>query len=95
MDPCPGITVMGSRGGDEGGVRADGAEEMGAASDTLTVNDQTQAAAVNTEKRLAAVACVNSSFHVNDCRIISLLQQLDYVKSHKWFFSPNPLLKRH
>lgn len=39
-------------------------EENGAPSDTSTVNDETHPAAVNTEKRLAAVACADSSFHM-------------------------------
>lgn len=47
-----------------GTVRADGAEETRAASDAFTVTEPTRAAAVNTEKRLAAAARVNSSFHV-------------------------------
>lgn len=42
--------------------RADAAEENGAPSDAPAVNDQTQAAAANPEKPLAAVACVNSGF---------------------------------
>lgn len=40
---------------------ADAAEENGAPSDASTVNDETQPAAANPEKPLAAVACVNST----------------------------------